>query len=118
MAGTGERLGELEARMDDLEVETRRTMAAVSRDALAATRAHRSNLDLLNALRASQADHSRTLAGHTRTLAGHTRTLAEHSRAHDEHRARFDALDATLARLAVGMHTIESLLRRALSDDG
>ena len=111
MAGTGERLDELEARMDDLEVETRRTMAAVSRDALAATRAHRSNLDLLNALRASQADHSRT-------LAGHTRTLAEHSRAHDEHRARFDALDATLARLAVGMHTIESLLRRALSDDG
>jgi hypothetical protein len=111
MAGTGERLGELEARMDDLEVETRRTMAVVSRDALAATRAHRSNLDLLNALRASQADHSRT-------LAGHTRTLAEHSRAHDEHRARFDALDATLARLAVGMHTIESLLRRALSDAG
>lgn len=43
--------------------------------------------------------------------------LDEHSRAHEEHRARFDTIDGTLARLAVGMHTIESLLRRALRDD-
>lgn len=100
-----DRVAALETRVDELALETRHAFTVgvtASRDALTAREAHQHNIELLNALRETQAEH--------------TQTLAEHSRMHDEHRQRFDAIDGKLAQLAVGMHTVESLLRRALED--
>lgn len=114
MAELERRVDALEERVDDLYDDVPQVAAvgaATSRDAVQALEAHRHNTRLLNALRVTQ---------------------AEHSRAHDEHRARFDVMDArfdtvdarldaverTLGRVTVGMHTIESLLRRALDDEG
>lgn len=59
-------------------------------------------IELLNALRTTQAEHSRTLVDHSRTLAEHT--------------GRFDSIDENLGRLTHGMHAIESLLRRLLDE--
>lgn len=129
MAGSLERrVDALESRVDELAGETRQATAvsaAASQDAATALAAHRQNTRLLTALRGTQAEHSRT--------------LAEHSRRFDAIDARFDGIDArldaldgrlgavearlvavdgTLGRMTVGMHTIESLLRRALDDAG
>lgn len=127
MAGSSERrVDALESRVDELAGETRQATAgsAASQDAATALAAHRQNTRLLTALRGTQAEHSRT--------------LAEHSRRFDAVDARFDgidvrldaldgrlgavearlvAVDGTLGRMTVGMHTIESLLRRALDDE-
>jgi len=55
------------------------------------------NIELLNALRKTQAEHSQTLA---------------------EHGGRLDSIDGKLGQLALGVHTIESLLRRLVDDGG
>jgi hypothetical protein len=64
---------------------------------LTARDAHRKNIELLNALRVTQAEHSATLADHT---------------------SRLDAIDGKLGTLTVGMHTIETLLRRRVDEEG
>ena len=100
MANLAERVGALETRVGELEIEVRRATdldVTATRDAHTARDAHQRNIELLNALRATQAAHSRTLAEHGHTLAEHT--------------DRFDAIDGKLGQLTVGMHTIESLLR-------
>lgn len=94
MANLVDRVAALETRVDELEVDVRHATdvgVTAARDAHTARDAHQRNIELLNALRATQAEHSRTLAEHT---------------------ARFDAIDGKLGQLTVGMHTIESLLRR------
>ena len=62
------------------------------------------NIELLNALRKTQAEHSQTLGEH-----GHV--LAEHSR-------RLDSIDGKLGQVTLGVHTIESLLRRLVDEEG
>jgi uncharacterized coiled-coil protein SlyX len=102
-----ERVRALESRMNVLETETRHgTDIAViaAREALTAREAHQKNIELLNALRVTQAEHSATLAEHTAILAEHT--------------SRLDAIDGKLGMLTVGVHTIESLLRRLVDEDG
>lgn len=106
MADLEDRVRTLEARVDRLDVEVRHAAdlgVAARRDALTAQEAHQRNIDLLNALRVTQAEH--------------TRMLAEHSRVHTEHSQRFDAIDGKLGQLALGMHTIESLLRQLIEQD-
>ncbi|MBW3606397.1 MAG: hypothetical protein KY460_16125 [Actinobacteria bacterium] len=100
MADLVERVAALETRVDELTIEVRHATdlgVTATREAHTARDAHQRNIELLNALRATQAEHSRT--------------LAEHSRMHAEHTDRFDAIDGKLGQLALGMHTIESLLR-------
>lgn len=112
MADLTDRVGTLETRVDEVEVEVRHSTdlgVTATREARTAREAHQRNIGLLNALRETQADHSRI-------FAEHSRILAEHSRMHTQHTARFDAIDGTLGRLTLGMHTIESLLRGMIEE--
>ncbi len=114
MPSLEDRVAALEARVEELSAETRHgTDLAVTaaREALTARDAHQKNIELLNALRRTQAEHSQTLAGHSHTLAGHSQTLAEHGQ-------RLEAIDGKLGMLTVGVHTIESLLRRLVNEGG
>lgn len=100
------RVTALETRVDMLRAEVQHSTdlgITATREALTAREAHQRNIELLNALRTTQAEHSRTLVDHSRTLAEHT--------------GRFDSIDEKLGRLALGMHTVESLLRRLLDED-
>lgn len=104
----------VEERVDGLTVEVRQAAdvsAAASRDAQVALAAHRRNTRLLNALRETQADHSRRFDVIHARLEGIDARLEGID-------ARLNRFDGTFGRLTVGMHTIESLLRRALDDAG
>lgn len=100
-----ERVAVLESRVDDLasKAEHASDLAVTAAgESLTARQAHQKNIELLNALRKTQAEHSQT--------------LAEHTQMHAEHRERLDDIQGKLGTLTVGMHTIETLLRR-LTDD-
>jgi hypothetical protein len=100
MSSLEERVAALEARVEELSTETRHgTDLAVTaaREALTAREAHQKNVELLNALRKTQAEHGQTLA---------------------EHGKRLEAIDGKLGMLTVGVHTIESLLRRLVNEGG
>lgn len=110
MAELEDRVTALETRVDALTVEVRHATdlsITATREAHTARDAHQRNIELLNALRATQAEHSRTLAEHGRMLGEHGRMLGEHG-------DRLDAIDGKLGQLALGMHTIESLLREMI----
>ncbi|MGI8574954.1 MAG: hypothetical protein ACR2MA_06350 [Egibacteraceae bacterium] len=131
----------LETRVDQLATQTAHateTGLTAAREALTAREAHQQNIELLNALRQTQLEQGQTLDEHTRTLDEHTRTLAEHTRILDEHShiltahsgrldshdarldsidARLDSIDDKLGALMLGMHTVESLLRRLASEN-
>jgi hypothetical protein len=95
-----ERVRALESRMNLLEAETRHgTDIAViaAREALTAREAHQKNIELLNALRVTQAEHTQRL---------------------DAVEGRLYTIDGKLGQLTVGVHTIESLLRRLVDEDG
>lgn len=101
-----DRVTALETRVDALTVEVRHATdlsITATREAHTARDAHQRNIELLNALRATQAEHSRTLAEHGRMLG--------------EHGDRLDAIDGKLGQLALGMHTIESLLREMIDQE-
>jgi archaellum component FlaC len=109
-----ERVRALESRMNLLESETRHgTDIAViaAREALTAREAHQKNIELLNALRVTQAEHSAILAEHTEILGAHSSRL-------DRIEGRLGTIDGKLGGLTVGMHTIESLLRRLVDEEG
>lgn len=100
MPSLEERVTALEARVDELAAENGHTAdiaVLAARDALTARDAHQRNIELLNALRKTQAEHGRTLS---------------------EHSERLDSIDGKLGQLTVGVHTIESLLRRLIDEDG
>ena len=103
MAELEDRVTALETRVEALTVEVRHATGlevTATREAHTAREAHQRNLELLYALRATQAEHSRTLAEHGRMLG--------------EHGVRLDAIDGKLGQLTLGMHTIESLLREMI----
>jgi chromosome segregation ATPase len=109
-----ERVTALETRVDQLSMQNGHTAdlaVAAARDALTAREAHQKNIELLNALRQTQAEH-------TQTLAEHTRKLTEHDRRFDAVDRRLDEIHGKLGQLTVGVHTIESLLRRLADEDG
>jgi hypothetical protein len=102
-----QRVTALETRVDELATQNGHTadLAVVAgREALTAREAHQKNIELLNALRKTQAEQSKVLADHTKVLADHTQ--------------RLNAIDSKLGGLAVGMHTIERLLTRLVDDEG
>lgn len=104
MADLEDRVVALETRVDALTVEVRHATdlsVTATREAHTAREAHQRNIELLNALRATQAEHSRTLGEHGRMLG--------------EHGERLDAIDGKLGQLTLGMHTIESLLRELIA---
>lgn len=99
MTGPEDRVGALETRVDELEVDVRHATDVGSearRIALGAEAAHQRNIELLNALRVTQ---------------------AEHRRMHTEHSRRFDTIDSKLGQLTVGMHAIESMLQTLIERD-
>jgi len=100
-----ERVAALETRVDRLDLEVRSgtdLSITAAREALTAREAHQKNIELLNALRQTQAEQGGT--------------LAEHSNRLDSIEGRLGSIDGKLGQLTVGMHTIESLLRR-LTDE-
>lgn len=106
MADLEDRVTALETRVDELAIEVSQTndlSVTAARDALTGRQAHQRNIELLNALRKTQAEHSRVLAEHSRTLGGHGE--------------RLESIDGKLGQLTLGMHTVESLLRRLVEED-
>lgn len=93
-----DRVTTLESRVDTLAAEVEHA----SREARTASQAHQKNIELLNALRATQAEHGRILADHGRILTAHGK--------------RLDSIDGKLGQLTLGMHTIESLLHRLVKE--
>jgi hypothetical protein len=96
-----DRVAALETRVDDLTVEVRHA-TDVSRTA---STAHQKNVALINAIRETQAEHSRILAEHDRRFDTIDRRF-------DTIDGRMNAIDGKLGQLTLGMHAIESLLRR------
>jgi chromosome segregation ATPase len=128
VASLEERVTAMEQRAEQLATENEHSTdiaVVAAREALTAREAHQKNIELLNALRKSQAEHSRTLAEHSRILADHSRILTEHSRTLAEHTTqldsidvRLDSIDGKLGVVTVGVHSIESLLARLVNDAG
>lgn len=125
--GEQEGVTRLEDRVDQIEVAVeradRRSDEALG-DARRASRAHEQNVRLLNAVRATQAEHSQTLEHHERmienqgrVLEHHGQVLEHHSAILGDHTSRLDSIDGKLGQMALGMHTIEGLLRRLVADD-
>ena len=120
--------------------------AVAAQQAQAARTAHDRSVTLLVALRATQLEqgarldtldanigqHSRTLADHSSRLEAIETKLGDHDRRFDAIDRRFDAVDqrfdaiegeiagikGTIGRVAVGMYTLEKLIRRIVPDDG
>lgn len=108
-----ERVAILESRVDQLAAQSEHAndlSVIAAREALTARQAHQRNIELLNALRKTQAEQTQTLADHTQTLADHTQRLADHTQ-------RLDSIDGKLGMITVGVHTIETLLRRLTDED-
>lgn len=94
-----DRVDVLETRVDAHDDEVGRA----ARQAMTATEAHRRNIELLNALRETQAEHTRRL-GSIETRVGSIET-------------RVGSIDGTLGQMALGMHAIESILARMAGND-
>lgn len=107
-----ERVAVLESRVEDLatKADHASNLAVISAgESLTARQAHQKNIELLNALRKTQAEHSQTLAEHSQRLDAIDAKLEQHD-------GRLDDIQGKLGTLTLGMHTIETLLRR-LTDD-
>ena len=120
MADLEDRVVALEARVDELAFEVRHATGVgvdARRTALGAHEAHQRNIELLYALRATQAEHSRILAEHSRRFDAIDQRFEAVDRRFDAIDRRLDAVDGTLGRVTVGMHAIESLLRDLVDSD-
>jgi hypothetical protein len=98
-----QRVTALETRMDHLTMQNGHTadLAVVAgRDALTAREAHQKNIELLNALRKTQSEHTQRLHSIESKLG------------------ELGTIKGKLGQLTVGMHTIETLLRRLADEDG
>ncbi|HEX6328418.1 MAG TPA: hypothetical protein VFZ72_17765 [Jiangellaceae bacterium] len=108
MASLEERVTALETRVDQLAQDQQHSTdiaVTAAREALTAREAHQKNIELLNALRKTQAEHTQRLdriEGRQDTMDG-----------------RLDRIEGSLGVLTVGVHSIESLLTRLVgeSDD-
>ena len=101
MASLEERVTKLEARVEQLAHDQQHgTDLAVTaaREALTAREAHQKNIELLNALRKTQSEH--------------TQRLDSMDQRFDRIDDRLERIEGSLGVLTVGMHSIESLLAR------
>lgn len=109
-----ERVTGLEIRVDELTVRC----GDAARDAASAKDAQRQNIQLLNALRTTQAEHTRILHLHSTKLDEHSRKLDEHGRILDQHTQILNEHTTILRKLTVGMHGIERMLKYLIDKDG
>jgi hypothetical protein len=105
VASLEERVTALESRVEQLAQDQRHSTdiaVTAAREALTAREAHQKNIELLNALRKTQAEHTHRLDridGRQDTMDG-----------------RLDRIEGSLGVLTVGVHSIESLLTRLVDE--
>ena len=130
MASLEERVTALESRVDQLAHHQRHSTdiaVTAAREALTAREAHQKNIELLNALRNTQAEQTQRLdrmdhrlgriEGRQGTMDGRLDRIEGRQDTMD---GRLDRIEGSLGVLTVGVHSIESLLTRLVdeSDDG
>jgi chromosome segregation ATPase len=87
-----------------------------AREALTAREAHQKNIELLNALRKTQAEHTHRLDridGRFDRIDGRLDRIDGRQDTMD---GRLDRIEGSLGVLTVGVHSIESLLNRLVDD--
>ncbi|HEX6328800.1 MAG TPA: hypothetical protein VFZ72_19690, partial [Jiangellaceae bacterium] len=94
-----------------------------AREALTAREAHQKNIELLNALRKTQAEHTHRLDridGRLDRIDGRQDTMDRRldriEGRQDTMDGRLDRIEVSLGVLTVGVHSIESLLNRLVDD--
>ena len=130
MASLEDRVTALESRVNQLAQDQRHSTdiaVTAAREALTAREAHQKNIELLNALRKTQAEHTQRLdrmdgrldriEGRQDTMDGRLDRIEGRQDTMD---GRLDRIEGSLGVLTVGVHSIESLLTRLVdeSDDG
>jgi len=129
VAGLEERVTALEARVDQLAQDQRHSTdisVTAAREALTAREAHQKNIELLNALRKTQAEHTQRLERMDERFDRMDERFDRMDERFDGIEGRQDTMDGRLDRiegslgvLTVGVHSIESLMTRLVdeSDD-
>jgi chromosome segregation ATPase len=121
MASLEERVAALEARMEEIAAQSNHAtdLAVVAaREALTAREAHQRNIELLNALRKTQAEHGRRLDsidGRLDSIDGRLDSIDGRLSAVED---GLGTVDGKLGTLAAGMHRIESLLTHLIENEG
>jgi chromosome segregation ATPase len=119
VASLEERVTALESRVDQLAQDQRHSTdiaVTAAREALTAREAHQKNIELLNALRKTQAEHTHRLDridGRFDRIDGRLDRIDGRQDTMD---GRLDRIEGSLGVLTVGVHSIESLLNRLVDD--
>ena len=126
MASLEERVTALESRVDQLSQDQRHSTdiaVTAAREALTAREAHQKNIELLNALRKTQAEHTQRLERMDERFDRMDERFDRMDERFDGIEGRQDTMDGRLDRiegslgvLTVGVHSIESLLNRLVDD--
>jgi chromosome segregation ATPase len=122
VASLEDRVTALESLVDQLAQDQRHSTdiaVTAAREALTAREAHQKNIELLNALRKTQAEHTHRLDridGRFDRIDGRLDRIDGRQDTMD---GRLDRIEGSLGVLTVGVHSIESLLSRLVdeSDD-
>lgn len=122
MASLEERVTALESLVDQLAQDQRHSTdiaVTAAREALTAREAHQKNIELLNALRKTQAEHTRRFDRMDERFDRVDGRLDRIDGRQDTMDGRLDRIEGSLGVLTVGVHSIESLLSRLVdeSDD-
>jgi phage shock protein A len=122
VASLEERVTALEARVDQLARDQRHSTdisVTAAREALTAREAHQKNIELLNALRKTQAEHTQRLERMDERFDRVDERFDRIEGRQDTMDGRLDRIEGSLGVLTVGVHSIESLLTRLVdeSDD-
>ena len=121
MASLEERVTALEARVDQLAQDQRHsTDIAVTgaREALTAREAHQKNIELLNAVRKTQTEHTQRLDRLDERFDRVDERFDRIEGRQDTMDGRLDRIEGSLGVLTVGVHSIESLLTRLVDESG
>ena len=119
MASLEERVTALEARVDQLAQDQRHSTdisVTSAREALTAREAHQKNIELLNALRKTQAEHTQRLERMDERFDRVDERFDRIESRQDTMDGRLDRIEGSLGVLTVGVHSIESLLNRLVDD--
>jgi chromosome segregation ATPase len=119
VASLEERVTALESRVDQLAQDQRHSTdiaVTAAREALTAREAHQKNIELLNALRKTQAEHTHRLDRIDGRLDRIDGRLDRIDGRQDTMDGRLDRIEGSLGVLTVGVHSIESLLNRLVDD--
>lgn len=109
MTSLEERVAALETRVEELAAHSEHATdlaVTAAREALTAREAHQRNIELLNALRKTQAEHTQLLAEHGHRLDSIDAKLED-----------LDGIKGSLGVLTAGMHTLQLMLGRLVEED-